>query len=321
MIEVKNLTKAYGKKLAVSDVSFTVKSGEILGFLGPNGAGKTTVMNIIAGYICASDGRVLIDGHDVLTEPMHCKEKIGYLPEQPPLYMNMTVSEYLGFVYDVKNLKKSDISLDKKSYISKIMNLVKIDEVAGRVIKNLSKGYKQRIGIAQALIGEPEILILDEPTVGLDPKQIFETRNVIKELGKDRTVIVSSHILSEISEICERVIIINKGRIIAEDTPKNLADKIANKSRFSARIEGNRADIEAELSKIDGICSFSFAGNIEEGTCDYIIESSQSYDIRKNLFNLLSDKDMALLMLNPVSISLEDVFIELTEKDVKGEEI
>ena len=317
MLEVKNLTKTYGKKNAITDVSFTVNSGEILGFLGPNGAGKTTTMNIIAGYIAASEGRVYIDGHDVSSEPLICKEKIGYLPEQPPLYMNMTVSEYLDFVYDLKKVRKNkSIGSNKRKYIADIMKLIKIDDVAGRVIKNLSKGYKQRVGIAQALIGNPQILILDEPTVGLDPKQILEIRNVIKELGRDRTVVVSSHILSEISAVCERVIIISNGKVLAEDTPENLSERLGNSSRFLARIEGSRADIENELKGVFGIRKYTFAESKEDGTYDFIIEASNGTDIRKQLFKTLAQKDMALLMLNPVSLTLEDVFIELTENDI-----
>ena len=317
MIDVKNLTKEYGTKKAVDNVSFKAANGEILGFLGPNGAGKTTTMNIITGYISATGGRVLIDGCDVVRDSLACKAKIGYLPEQPPLYMNMTVNEYLGFVYDIKKVKNNkSISEDKKTHIRKISELVKIDTVCGSLIKNLSKGYKQRVGIAQALIGNPEILILDEPTVGLDPKQILEIRSVIKELGENRTVIVSSHILSEISAICDRVLIINKGKILAEDTPDNLSKKLENQSRFTARIEGERNAVESVLENIPGIVSYTYSGVNEENTADYIIEAASSTDIRKPLFKALAEKDMALLMLNPAELSLEDIFIELTDKNI-----
>lgn len=317
MIDVTNLTKEYGKKKAVDNVSFKAENGEILGFLGPNGAGKTTTMNIITGYISATDGRVLIDGCDVVRDSLACKAKIGYLPEQPPLYMNMTVNEYLGFVYDIKKVKNNKgISEDKKTHIRKISELVKIDSVCGSLIKNLSKGYKQRVGIAQALIGNPEILILDEPTVGLDPKQILEIRSVIKEFGENRTVIVSSHILSEISAICDRVLIINKGKILAEDTPDNLSKKLENQSKFTARIEGERTAVESELKNIPGIISYTYSGVNEENTSDYVIEAASGTDIRKPLFKALAEKDMALLMMNPVELSLEDVFIELTDKNI-----
>ena len=317
MIDVKNITKEYGTKKAVDNVSFKAENGEILGFLGPNGAGKTTTMNIITGYMSATGGRVLIDGCDVVRDSLACKAKIGYLPEQPPLYMNMTVNEYLGFVYDIKKVKNNkSISEDKKTHIRKISELVKIDTVCGSLIKNLSKGYKQRVGIAQALIGNPEILILDEPTVGLDPKQILEIRSVIKELGENRTVIVSSHILSEISAICDRVLIINKGKILAEDTPDNLSKKLENQSRFTARIEGERNAVESVLENIPGIVSYTYSGVNEENTADYIIEAASSTDIRKPLFKALAEKDMALLMLNPAELSLEDIFIELTDKNI-----
>ena len=317
MIDVKNITKEYGTKKAVDNVSFKAENGEILGFLGPNGAGKTTTMNIITGYMSATGGRVLIDGCDVVRDSLACKATIGYLPEQPPLYMNMTVNEYLGFVYDIKKVKNNkSISEDKKTHIRKISELVKIDTVCGSLIKNLSKGYKQRVGIAQALIGNPEILILDEPTVGLDPKQILEIRSVIKELGENRTVIVSSHILSEISAICDRVLIINKGKILAEDTPDNLSKKLENQSRFTARIEGERNAVESVLENIPGIVSYTYSGVNEENTADYIIEAASSTDIRKPLFKALAEKDMALLMLNPAELSLEDIFIELTDKNI-----
>ena len=229
MVEVKNLTKKYGSKTVLDNVSFDVKDGEILGFLGPNGAGKSTTMNIITGYISANSGSCTVDGVDILENPTEYKRKIGYLPEIPPLYKDMTVREYLNFVCE---LKGSD-----KSCIETISREVKIDAVSGRLIKNLSKGYRQRVGIAQALVGDPELLILDEPTVGLDPMQIIDVRNVINELGKKKTLIISSHILSEISAVASRVLIINKGKIIAEDTPDNLASKISGKNKYSFRIE------------------------------------------------------------------------------------
>lgn len=307
MIEIKNLTKAYGDKKAVDNISFTVNSGEILGFLGPNGAGKTTTMNIITGYNGATSGTVMIDGMDILDKPMECKRRIGYLPEQPPLYMDMTVSEYLNFVFELKAPK-----LDRNEHLQEIMDIVKITDVKDRLIKNLSKGYKQRVGIAQALVGNPDILILDEPTVGLDPKQIIEIRNVIRDLGKDRTVILSSHILPEVSAICERVIIINNGKIMAIDTPDNLSKKLSSDNRLMIRVEGREADIERILGTVEGISYIEALGQKEQGTYDYIIESQQGADIRKKVFSVLASAELPILMSKTVGLSLEDIFLQLT---------
>ena len=249
MITISNLTKKYGDKYALDNISFNVKKGEVLGFLGPNGAGKSTTMNIITGYISYTDGSVNIDGYDILENPIEVKKKIGYLPEIPPLYLDMVVWDYLEFVYELKKIKTED----EKSHIQQVIDMVKIDNVKNRKIANLSKGYRQRVGLAGALIGDPEILILDEPTVGLDPKQIIEIRNVIKELGKEKTVILSSHILSEISAVCDRVIIINKGKFVAEDTPKNLSDKLGDNKKMLFRISGDRKKAENILNSFDGI--------------------------------------------------------------------
>ncbi|MBQ8525859.1 MAG: ATP-binding cassette domain-containing protein [Clostridia bacterium] len=311
MIEIKNLTKSYGKSKALDDVSFTVNSGEILGFLGPNGAGKSTTMNIITGYISATSGTVTINGYDNIENSNECKKAVGYLPEQPPLYMDMTVDEYLDFVYDIKKA-----SQPRKEHIDGILELVDITDVRGRLIKNLSKGYKQRVGIAQALIGDPEILILDEPTVGLDPKQILEIRNVIKELGKDRTIILSSHILPEISAICERVIIINKGKIVAVDTPENLSKKLTNDNKFVIRVAGNKHEIEDAVSSIAGIRYIESLGQKEEGSYDYIIESEKDVDVRSELFGVLASKNMPILMVKAVDMSLEDIFLQITDGDI-----
>lgn len=307
MIEIKNLTKAYGAKKAVDNISFTVNSGEILGFLGPNGAGKTTTMNIITGYNGATSGSVTVDGLDTVENPMECRRKIGYLPEQPPLYMDMTVSEYLNFVFDLKAPKA-----DRKAHLDGIMDTVKIHDVKDRLIKNLSKGYKQRVGIAQALIGDPDILILDEPTVGLDPKQIIEIRNVIKDLGKDRTVILSSHILPEVSAICERVIIINKGKIMAIDTPENLSKTMSRDNRLMIRVEGNAPDIEKALHGVEDITYIEAMGQKEPGTYDYIIEADGDSDIRKRVFSALAGAELPILMSKTMGLSLEEVFLQLT---------
>ena len=256
MIEIKNLTKNYGPKKAVDNISFTVEKGEIVGFLGPNGAGKSTTMNVITGYISLNGGSVKVDGFDIEKNPKECKTKIGYLPEQPPLYMDMTVLEYLEFVYELKGVKEP-----KENHIRKILDLVKIDDVKKRVIKNLSKGYKQRVGIAQALIGNPPILILDEPTVGLDPKQIIEIRNVIKELGKDRTVILSSHILAEIASICEKVIIINEGKVMGIGTPDELSNALSKQNIIDIRIVGDKNEIYKVLKNVENITITGIEGS------------------------------------------------------------
>jgi len=305
MIEVKNLTKKYGSKTVLDDISFTVNDGEILGFLGPNGAGKSTTLNIITGYISSTLGQVTIDGIDILDDAIAYKKKIGYLPEIPPLYTDMKVWEYLDFVCELKNADKS--------CIDKILDEVKISDVKNYLIRNLSKGYRQRVGIAQALIGDPDILILDEPTVGLDPMQIIDIRNVISELGKKKTLIISSHILSEISAVCTRVLIINKGKIIAEDTPENLASRMSGKNRHIARIEGEKTVIEEALSNMDGIASFEYKGSDEEGCHDYIITCKNGLDIRKTFVKDLSNADLSVLMFKSYNVSLEDIFITLTK--------
>ena len=260
MIEVKNLKKRYGNKLAVNDVSFTVENGEILGFLGPNGAGKSTTMNIITGYLSSTEGSVTIDGCEILEDPIGAKSKIGYLPEFPPLYPDMTVIKYLEFMYDLKKVK-----LPKKAHIAEVCDLVKITHVKDRVIKNLSKGYKQRVGLAQALLGNPELLILDEPTVGLDPKQIIEIRNLIKSLGKKHTVILSSHVLPEVQATCDRVIVINKGSIVADDTPENLSKKLTGEHKLVVRIDGREQEVYSTLRAIDGMIAVTKDGEKEPG--------------------------------------------------------
>lgn len=312
MIEIKNLTKKYGSKTVLDDISFTVESGEILGFLGPNGAGKSTTMNIITGYISSTSGSVCIDGIDIMDDPKAYKKKIGYLPELPPVYLDMTVMEYLEFVCGIKGCDTSCIDT--------ILEEVRITDVKHRLIKNLSKGYRQRVGIAQALVGDPELLILDEPTVGLDPMQIIDIRNVISELGKKKTLFISSHILSEISAVCDRVLIINKGKIVAEDTPDNLAALVSGKNQYVARIDGAREDIEAVLSALSGIERFECKGVGEENCLDYIIYAKNGADIRRELFREIAAKDMAILMFKSYDISLEDIFITLTAKEGGNEE-
>ncbi len=318
MIEISHLTKSYGNKKAVDDISFTVNRGEILGFLGPNGAGKSTTMNIITGYISSSSGSVKVDGHDILDEPNEVKKRIGYLPEIPPLYTDMTVEEYLDFVFDLKKIKGTD----KKSHIQSVMDTVKIVDVKKRRISNLSKGYKQRVGLAQALLGDPEVLILDEPTVGLDPKQIIEIRNVIKELGKERTVILSSHILPEVSAVCERVIIINKGKLVAEDTPENLSKSFVQNRKMQLRVLGSEQAIRDTLEEMTAVNDIVSLGQKEDGAYDFeiSIDSSVDEEFNKNLFLSFAQKQLPILMQKEIGASLEDIFIQLTNTGDKAQD-
>lgn len=314
MIQVEEVTKRYGQHTAVDHLSFNVQKGEILGFLGPNGAGKTTTMNIITGYISATEGSVRVDGCDILEEPLEVKRKIGYLPEFPPLYQEMTVEEYLDFVCEIKKVDPAA----KKESMEKIGDLVRISDVRGRLIKNLSKGYKQRVGLAQALIGNPQVLILDEPTVGLDPKQIIEIRNLIKELGKEHTIILSSHILPEVSAVCERVIIINKGRIVASDTPENLSKALAQSSRMALRVAGPEQRVSEVLRAVPGVKFAEPIGSREAGTIDFTVESEEGVDIRRSIFFALSRAEFPILMMKSLDLTLEEIFLQLTteEKEV-----
>ncbi len=318
MIKIENLVKSYGKKCVVKGISFEVKKGEIVGFLGPNGAGKTTTMNILTGYISSDSGRVTVDGFDILENPYEVKKRIGYLPEQPPLYYEMTVREYLNFVYDLKKISENP-SLERNSHIDDVLAAVHITHVAGRLIKNLSKGYKQRVGIAQALIGSPEVLILDEPTVGLDPKQIIEIRNLIGELKEDHTIILSSHVLPEVSAICERVIIINEGSIVAEDTPWELSAKMIGQ-KYNLGVAGG--DPESVLSGADFIESFEKTGNTD-GVFTYdVVFSGDCIKARCELFKALANAGMQLVLIRPVELSLEEIFVKLTtDYENGGEEL
>jgi len=310
MIEVSQLTKVYGDKRGVDNISFMIKEGEIVGFLGPNGAGKTTTMNIVTGYLSATSGQAKVAGIDVLEDPIAAKRHIGYLPEHPPLYLDMKVSEYLDFVYELKRASQPN----RRKHISEICELVGIDHVYGRVIKNLSKGYRQRVGLAQALIGNPDVLILDEPTVGLDPRQIVEIRNVIKELGKKRTVILSTHILPEVEAICERVLVINKGKIIADDAPQNLAANVAGEHKLALRIAGPKNSVISVLRGIDGVRAVTPLADREKGASDLLVESLPAIDIRKPMFNALAKAGYPILMMRPQDMSLEDIFMSLTEE-------
>jgi ABC-2 type transport system ATP-binding protein len=307
MIEVSALTKTYGKKRGIDRVSFAIGEGEIVGFLGPNGAGKTTTMNIITGYLSANSGAAYIGGVDVLEDPITAKRKVGYLPEQPPLYMDMTVEEYLNFIFDLKKVRE----LKRAAHLSEIAALVGLTDHYKRLIRNLSKGYKQRVGLAQALVGNPEVLILDEPTVGLDPKQIIEIRNVIKALGKSRTIILSTHILQEVSAICERVLVINNGQIIADDKPDNLSSMITGDRKLSVRISGARDAVLKTLREVDGVRYAEATIQAEQGAFDYLVEAVPNIDIRKPMFGALAKAGFPILRMTAMDLSLEEVFMNL----------
>ena len=322
MIEVKNLVKKYGSHLAVDHLNFTVKSGQIYGFLGPNGAGKSTTMNIMTGYLGATEGEVLINGHNILDEPEAAKHFIGYLPEMPPLYVDMKVREYLEFVAELKKIPKKE----RDDQILEVMDMVKLEEVEDRLIRNLSKGYKQRVGLAQAILGFPEIIILDEPTVGLDPKQIIEIRELIRELAKDHTVILSSHILAEIQEVCDYVMIISKGKLVASDTPENLEKALSDQQIIEILAKGNREEINTIAKEIRGVDSVEISEGKEEGTVSAKITAKSGEDIREKVFRGFAKADCPLLMLKSSQTSLEDVFLELTQSsnedtDIDDEEV
>lgn len=314
MIEMENVTKCYGNQVALDALNLTVEKGEILGFLGPNGAGKSTAMNILTGYISATNGNVRIDGIDILEHPEAVKKKIGYLPEIPPLYLDMTVEEYLKFVFRIKKVKSDSI---EQSMI-KIMSLVKILDVRGRLIKNLSKGYKQRIGLAQALVGDPEVLVLDEPTVGLDPKQIIEIRNLIQKIGKTCTIILSSHILSEVSAICHRVIIINKGKIVASGTPEELSKGVNNSNKVLLRVKGVKEDVYKHIKAMEDVKLVEEQGVNEIGTVDLLVEAKNNLDIRETLFVTLSQAGFIILMMKSQEINLEEIFLDVTTNKKVG---
>lgn len=316
MITVKHLVKKYGNHVAVNDLSFEVEKGQIYGFLGPNGAGKSTTMNIMTGYIASTSGEVIINGHDILKEPEEAKKSIGYLPEIPPLYFDMTVLEYLKFSAELKKIPKNQ----RKEMISEIMEMVKITDMKNRLIKNLSKGYKQRVGLAQAILGYPEVIILDEPTVGLDPKQIIEIRDLIRNLGKKHTVILSSHILSEVSAVCDYIMIISHGKLVASDTPENLEKMAAGGSSLELLIRGELEQVEAVLRDIPTIVHMEAEHSKEEPKAIKVILQTEGYDIREEIFYRLAQAKCPILQMQAVKMSLEDVFLELTEEEQKGEE-
>lgn len=316
MIEVKNLVKRYGDHTAVDHLSFEIEKGKIYGFLGPNGAGKSTTMNMITGYIASTEGTVVIDGHDILEEPEEAKKCIGYLPEMPPLYFDMTVLEYLKFVADLKKIPK-----DKKaSMIEEIMDMVKITDMKNRLIKNLSKGYRQRVGIAQAVLGYPEVIILDEPTVGLDPKQINEIRDLIKGLKQKHTVILSSHILSEVSAVCDYVLIISHGKLVASDTPENLGKLAAGSNNLNLLVKGQKDTIRAALEAVEGVKEVTVKKSPEEGVYAITVGTEENMDVREKVFYSMVNASCPILEMQSKKVSLEEIFLELTESEKKDKD-
>ena len=315
MITVKHLTKRYGSHLAVDDISFTVQDGEIVGFLGPNGAGKSTTMNMLTGYISSSSGEALINETDILDNPIRAKRDIGYLPELPPLYQEMTVMHYLHFVYDLKKCK-----LPRKAHLTEICNLCKIADVKDRIIKNLSKGYRQRVGLAQALVGNPPILILDEPTVGLDPNQMLEMRTLIKRLGKRHTVILSSHILSEIQAVCDRVIIINKGKIVADGAIDTLAQCMSQNHRLKVRLDGNVAEVLQTFRAIEGVAKVQQSAQQESGLYDYELEPIGNADLRKAVNAAAQANGWNIYRMESGMLTLEDIFLKVTMGEWQAEQ-
>lgn len=309
MIEVTNLTKKYGDHIAVDHLSFRVEKGQIYGFLGPNGAGKSTTMNIITGYLAATEGTVTIDGKDVQKDPEEAKRAIGYLPELPPLYVDMTVREYLEFVAELKKVPKKE----REQQISEVMEMTQITDMQQRLIKNLSKGYRQRVGLAQAILGYPEVIILDEPTVGLDPKQIIEIRDLIRRLGENHTVILSSHILSEVSAVCDHIMIIAHGKLVASDSPENLQKLMSGSMELDLEVKGNADAVKAALYKIPQIDQMEENTEVQKGITKLKVISKENADVREQVFYALADAKLPILQMTHAEKSLEDIFLELTE--------
>ena len=313
MIEVKNLTKRYGQIVAVDDLNFTISQGEIVGFLGPNGAGKTTTMNIITGYLAPTEGSATINGFDIIESPLEAKAQIGYLPDHPPIYPNMTVWEYLNFVADLKKVKRAG----RKEHLDEVMELVKITEMKKRITKNLSKGYRQRVGLAQAMVGNPSTIILDEPMVALDPMQIIEMRRVIRDLGQRHTLILSSHILPEVSAVCDRVMIIHKGRIVASDTTDRLTSTVAGQNRLSLRVRDSFERLSELFGARDFIKTVENQGVKEEGTVDIVLIGAEGTDIREATFKACVENNLALLSMKSLDSTLEEIFLEVTASSSK----
>ena len=311
MIEINHLVKKYGSHVAVDDLSLTVEPGKIYGFLGPNGAGKSTTMNIITGYLAATSGEVKINGFDVLKQPEEAKKCVGYLPELPPLYMDMTVKEYLDFVAELKKIEKSL----RAGYVKEAMKITKTEEVSGRLIRNLSKGYRQRVGFAQAVLGYPEILILDEPTVGLDPKQIIEIRDLIKELGKKHTIILSSHILSEISAVCDHVFIISHGKLVASDSAENLLERMTGAQEIELLVKAEEDTAETAIREIAQVERCEKTESKEDGAVQLLVTAKKDADVREAIYHTCVEHHMPILEMKAASKSLEDVFLELTSQE------
>lgn len=317
MIEVKHVTKKYGNFIAVDDINFTINNNEVVGFLGPNGAGKSTTMNMITGYIEPTSGKIIVNDYDVSKDPKKVKRQIGYMPESTPLYNDLTVREFVNYMADLKYVKRKE----KKEKVDKVLQDVGLTSVQKKLIRNLSRGYKQRVSMAGALIGDPKVLILDEPTVGLDPKQITEIRDLIRKLGKNHTVILSSHILSEVSQICERVIIINKGKVLAVDTPSNLEEKFEDENRIFVTVEDEQNKINKIAKKIKNLKSIEFIKDKNDGTKQYELVANKSTDLRKEIFNLFPKNDINILELKKSEITLEDAFLKLiSQKETEAEE-
>lgn len=313
MIEISNLVKRYGKNYAVNDISFNVEKGEIVGFLGPNGAGKSTTMNILTGYLSATSGSVKVAGYDILENPIEAKKHIGFLPEHPPLYLDMTVKEYLGFVFDLKKC-----TLNKKKHINEIVDILNIGDYYKRPINQLSKGYRQRVGIAQALISSPDILIFDEPTVGLDPKQIIEIRDLITSLGKNHTVILSTHILPEVNAVCDRVVIINKGKIVANAKTDEL-EAVTGVRKMKVKVCGPRDNVFKTLTHINGVTNAEILPERDGDSTSFLVEADTNADVRKPIFNAIAENGWQMIGLEGFSASLEDVFIAIIDKNKKEE--
>ena len=313
MIEVQHLTKRYGRVTAVDDVTFRVERGEILGFLGPNGAGKTTTMRILTGYMPATEGKAVVAGFDVFDQPIEAKRRTGYLPETPPLYPDMTVAEYLTFVAKVKGVAAAE----RRQRIHYVMDRTRITDMASRLCSKLSKGYRQRVGLAQSIIHNPDVLILDEPTAGLDPKQIIETRHLIRELAGDHTIILSTHILPEVSQTCQRVVIINKGRVVAVDTPDNLTARLRGSETMYVQVDAQGADAGPALQRVAGVTRVVEADR-RNGVIGYEVESAQGHDVRRDLARAVVSTGWGLLELRPMRMSLEEIFLELTTEDLSA---
>lgn len=309
MIEIQNLVKRYGDYTAVNDITFTVQDGEIVGFLGPNGAGKTTTMSILTGCLSSTSGQVSINGIDILDDPVAAKKQIGYLPEFPPLYLEMTVREFLNFVYDLK-----ECTLPKDKHLEEIAARVQLTDVYDRIIRNLSKGYRQRVGIAQALVGNPKVIIFDEPTVGLDPKQIIEIRNLIKDLGKDHTVILSTHILAEVQMVCDRIIIISKGKIVADEKTEEIEKVVTGARQLEVLICGPVREVHNALRSLPGLRYAELVGERELGSNAFLLESDPGLDVRKSLFQLCAAKGWPLIGITAVGLNLEEIFLSVVDE-------